>query len=307
MSSNGCLPPERSCRRRTRTRVRGCRCGSCSRPSGCAGCCSPPRRSGAAVQVSAAVVGDRDLERRRRGVALLLAPERRPADVDRAEERARRGVVGPDLLLVGERRRRLPADDHRRLPRGLARRAAAGGGLRVVGARDGDRLEALEGLLGARGAGVRGQVRVVETRAVAPAEPAGPGPRTEGDRRVAVRLQPVLRVPRQRADRPRVGGAPGVRRRRCPGSRAPSGRCSVGCVHVVPLSNEKYTPETPTPGVKGQVLSAPELHGSISISSLDAGDEHVRMVGVDRRSPARSACSARTAAADCHSTPGHRD
>ena len=44
----------------------------------------------------------------------------------------------------------------------------------------------------------------------------------------------------------------------------------VGCVQVVPLSNEKYTPETPTPGVKGQVLSAPELQGSMSISSLDA-------------------------------------
>ena len=42
----------------------------------------------------------------------------------------------------------------------------------------------------------------------------------------------------------------------------------VGCVHVCPESNEKYTPETPTPGVKGQVLSEPALHASMSISSL---------------------------------------
>src|SRR3954454_4793702 len=43
----------------------------------------------------------------------------------------------------------------------------------------------------------------------------------------------------------------------------------VGCVQVVPLSKEKYTPETPTPGVNGQVLSAPALHASMSTSSFE--------------------------------------
>ena len=38
---------------------------------------------------------------------LLLTAEVRPADVDVAEERARRGIVGPDLLLVREDRARL--------------------------------------------------------------------------------------------------------------------------------------------------------------------------------------------------------
>ena len=49
-------------------------------------------------------------------------------------------------------------------------------------------------------------------------------------------------------------------------------RLAVWChrfVHVVPLSNEKYTPETPTPGVNGQVLSAPALQASMSISSFE--------------------------------------
>jgi hypothetical protein len=38
---------------------------------------------------------------------------------------------------------------------------------------------------------------------------------------------------------------------------------------VVPLSNEKYTPETPTPGVNGHVLSVPALHASMLTSSFD--------------------------------------
>src|SRR5207344_167771 len=42
------------------------------------------------------------LQGRRSGIALFLADEARPADVDVAEERAALGVVGPDLLLVGE-------------------------------------------------------------------------------------------------------------------------------------------------------------------------------------------------------------
>ena len=42
----------------------------------------------------------------------------------------------------------------------------------------------------------------------------------------------------------------------------------VGWVHVVPESNEKYTPEAPTPPVNGQVVSSPGLQAS-SISSLE--------------------------------------
>src|SRR5215472_17201266 len=42
----------------------------------------------------------------------------------------------------------------------------------------------------------------------------------------------------------------------------------VGCVHEAPPSKEKYTPETPTPGVNGHVVGSPALHASMSISSL---------------------------------------
>ncbi|TML12893.1 MAG: hypothetical protein E6G31_08530 [Actinobacteria bacterium] len=42
----------------------------------------------------------------------------------------------------------------------------------------------------------------------------------------------------------------------------------VGCVQWLPESNEKYTPETPTPWVNGQVLSAPALQSSRSMFSF---------------------------------------
>ena len=42
----------------------------------------------------------------------------------------------------------------------------------------------------------------------------------------------------------------------------------VGWVQVVPESKEKYTPEVPTPGVNGQVVSLPALHASRSMLSL---------------------------------------
>src|SRR5690242_8192798 len=51
----------------------------------------------------ATIVGDGYLQRRRRGVALLLTDERRPAHIDSPEERARGRIVGPDLRFVGER------------------------------------------------------------------------------------------------------------------------------------------------------------------------------------------------------------
>src|SRR5207249_4857289 len=50
----------------------------------------------------------------------------------------------------------------------------------------------------------------------------------------------------------------------------------VGWVHVVPESNEKYTPEAPTPPVNGQVVSSPGLQASSSISSLEPA---TRMLG----------------------------
>src|SRR5215471_14068388 len=43
----------------------------------------------------------------------------------------------------------------------------------------------------------------------------------------------------------------------------------VGCVHFWPPSKEKYTPETPTPGVNGHVVGSPALHASMSISSFE--------------------------------------
>src|SRR6266536_1807575 len=75
----------------------------------------------------------------------LQAAEGRHEDVDVPEERAGGGVVGPDLLVVGEQRGVLLGGDHRRQPGvGVAGRCRP----RVVGAGDRDRLEPLEGLLG---------------------------------------------------------------------------------------------------------------------------------------------------------------
>src|SRR5689334_12899702 len=42
----------------------------------------------------------------------------------------------------------------------------------------------------------------------------------------------------------------------------------VGCVQVCPESSEKYTPDTPTPGVKGHVVSLPALQASMSMLSF---------------------------------------
>src|SRR5260370_37987303 len=42
----------------------------------------------------------------------------------------------------------------------------------------------------------------------------------------------------------------------------------VGCVHDRPPSNEKYTPDSPTPGVNGHVVGSPALHASMSMLSL---------------------------------------
>src|SRR5690348_8339211 len=42
----------------------------------------------------------------------------------------------------------------------------------------------------------------------------------------------------------------------------------VGWVHEPPPLKLKYTPETPTPSVKGHVLGAPAAHDSMSTSSL---------------------------------------
>src|SRR6266567_6443557 len=42
----------------------------------------------------------------------------------------------------------------------------------------------------------------------------------------------------------------------------------VGCIQLVPESKEKYTPETPTPPVNGQVAGLPAAQASSSISSF---------------------------------------
>ena len=146
----------------------------------------------------AAVMRDRDDERRGDRIrADFLSAERRPANVDGAEERACRGVVGPDLLLVGERGRGLPGDRDRRHPGALV---AGRGGRDVVGAGDRDPFEAFECLLRAGRAEVGGQVGVVEPRAVGPRERAVDAPRAERDCRIAVGDQTILEVPGQRSD-----------------------------------------------------------------------------------------------------------
>src|SRR5207302_3972562 len=89
---------------------------------------------------------------------------------------------------------------------------AGGSRLHVVRGGDGDCLEALEGLVRARRAEVRGEVRVVETRAVRPREdPVRALPRPEGHGGIPIGNEPVLVVPGQRTDRPDHGRATRVR------------------------------------------------------------------------------------------------
>src|SRR5215211_8625389 len=109
------------------------------------------------------------------------------------------GVVGPDLLLVGEGGGAVAAGDQRGWQPG--RLDPGGGGLGVVGAGDPDGLHALEPGLAALGREVAGQVGVVQPRPIGPGEVAvGVRAGTEGHRRVPVRDQAVLVVPGQGAD-----------------------------------------------------------------------------------------------------------
>ena len=164
---------------------------------------------------AAAVTRDGDLQWRRRRVrALLLTAERGPANVDVSEERTGRSVVRPDLLLVGERCRGLLRDDHRRHPGALV---VCGSRLHVVCPGDGDRLEAFEFGVGTEGAQVRGEVRVIQARAIRPRK----GPirallRAERDGRVAIGDEAILEVPRERADRTDRRRACRIGRSGCP-------------------------------------------------------------------------------------------
>ena len=207
----------------------------------------------------AAVTRSRNDHRRR------STDEVRPAHVDVAEVGARGRVVGPDLLLVRERRRALLADADRAPPRRLSGFAAGRRKLRVVCPGHVDGLEALERLLLLR-CHVRAEVRVVEPRAVRPREATGRGARPEGDRRVAVGDEALSRstTAASRSGRP---GRHARRAGRC--SDGPSSPVYVGCIHVFPPSNEKWIPEPPTPGVNGQVVGSPALQASMSMLSLD--------------------------------------
>ena len=143
-------------------------------------------------RVAAVARGGHD--QRRRGRPVAFCSRSGPADVDVAEERAGRGVVGPDLLLVGERRRRLLETTTGASPgTGAVRRQRR---LHVVGARNGDRLEALERLVAPawRRRSTPGW-RSHSLGAVGPAGIPGPGRGPERDGRVAVGDQPVLVVP----------------------------------------------------------------------------------------------------------------
>ncbi len=111
------------------------------------------------VDRAAAIAADR--------AALPVAAEADVADVSVAEVGAGRGVVHPELLLVGEEGRALAAHDHRVIP--SAGVPGRGGG-NIIRARDGDGAAALECLLVAVGAEIGGDVGVVESRAVGPRE-----------------------------------------------------------------------------------------------------------------------------------------
>ncbi len=124
------------------------------------------------------------------------------ADVCVPEEWAARGVVGPDLLLVAERRRRLLRGDHGRHP-GV--RVTRRGGRDVVRSGHGDPLGPLQGRVDGAGGG---QAHVVEAGTVAPGERpvrAGLGPESEG--RISIRGQSALEVQGQGFDRSDVGRA----------------------------------------------------------------------------------------------------
>ncbi len=122
------------------------------------------------------------------------AAETRVAHVHVAEERARGGVIGPHLLLVGKQGRVLLRGDDRIAP---CAAIARGRSRNVVRVGHGDRLEPIErGVAGER----RGQVGVIQARPVCIAEPARSGRRPERHGRVAVGHQAVLVVVRQCAD-----------------------------------------------------------------------------------------------------------
>src|SRR5262249_42959284 len=150
----------------------------------------------------ASVGRGRDDERLGQRVSLFLAAERGQTHVNMAEERTTGSVVGPDLILVAEGRRRLLRHDDRVLPGARV----AGGRLDIVGARDGNRLEALEGRLPREGGG---QVAVVQARAVPPGKlPVRVRLWAKRQRRIAVGDKAALEVVRQRPDRAELRFAP---------------------------------------------------------------------------------------------------
>ena len=208
-----------------------------------------------------------------------VAPERGPADVDGAEERARVRVVGPDLLLVRERRPGLPGDDDRRHPRVLIVPGRCGD---VVGARDPDRLVPLEAGLVTSGPEVGRQVRVIEARAVRPGETAvAVRLWPERDSRVAVRDQAVLVVPRQRPDRP-AGERLATRIR--PGNPVAVAGAPAGVRRLRPvvagIEREVHARDPDPLGERAGVVRA-----GVAVLEVDvlvcACDDDVRMVRID--------------------------
>ena len=212
------------------------------------------------VQLVAAVARGEHVERLV-GEAVAVAAERGVADVDVAEERARRGVVGPDLLLVGEQRRSsgwlamtglAPAPCCRRSPRAATSSVC-------------DTAIASAPLNGAVPGTRRGQVRVVQARAVRPTR-SRRCRRTAGPKATAgspSETRPCVGVVGQRADRPgRRRRTAGRCRRRAPRQlralQARVGRLRPGARRSRTRSR---CPDTPTPSVNGQSLSAPGVAG----------------------------------------------
>ncbi len=195
--------------------ARGCRCGRCSRRAGCCCRCPWPGRPAGWSRWRRRRARPGHRQRGRQGVAVAVAAERRPADVDVAEERAARRAVGPDLLLVREGGRGLLGDHHRAVQAALLP-AAAAAARRRCGRPRWPRSPGRSPRTGSR-AKFDGQVRVVQPGAVGPREGAvGARARAEGHRRVTVGDQAGLVVAGQRADRADVWRArlPGPRQSR---------------------------------------------------------------------------------------------
>jgi hypothetical protein len=207
-------------------------------------------------------------------------PEGAVADVGVPEERAGFGVIRPHLLLVGEQRGALLADDDRCLPVGLGghgRRREPGRG-RAVDPRHRDRLEPPESLLAGE---VRGQVRVVQPRPVRPRELAVAVHGTERHCRVPVGDQARIEVAGERADRPDPRLAGRVVAGRAHAVAGAPARIGGLDPRGAAVEREVHARRTDAFGERAVVVGTrvAGLHVDVVVG---AGRQHGGVVGVDR-------------------------